>query len=87
MTAFYKLVTGGFIDGFGTNGNDEVAEITEQEYNGLLAFFDTRPKAPDGKAYVLRDDPREWVLVDAPIEDDDVDDAEAFEILFGGGGE
>lgn len=84
MTAFYKVVSDGFIDGFGTNGNDEVTEITEAEYGELVAFFHTRPTAPDGKAYRMKADPLEWVLVDAPIEDDDIDDAEAYNIIFGG---
>lgn len=86
MTAFYKVITNGFIDGFGTNGNDEATGITEAEYGELIAFFRTRPTAPDGKMYLLRDDPLEWVLVDAPLEDDDIDDAEAFDIIFGGDG-
>ena len=85
MTAFYKVVSDGFINGFGTNGNDDVTEITEAEYNEIMAFFKTMPKAPDGKMYRMKADPLEWVLVDAPIEDDDIDDAEAFDIIFGGG--
>lgn len=84
MTAFYKVITNGFIDGFGTNGNDEVTGITEAEYGELIAFFRARPTAPDGKMCRLKADPLEWVLVDAPIEDDDIDEAEAYNIIFGG---
>ena len=85
MTNFYKIVEDGFIAGFGTNGDDSVTAITEEEYNDLVAFFRTRPAAPSGKAYIMRDNPREWVLIDVPIVEDDIDDAEAFDIVFGGG--
>lgn len=84
MRAFYKLVHDGYIDGFGTNGGDDVTKITEAEYNELNEFFKTMPKAPDGKMYRMKADPLEWVLFDAPIEDDDIDDAEAYNIIFGG---
>lgn len=85
MTAFYKIVENGFATGFGTNGGDDVTGITETEYNALLEMFAARPTAPDGYAYRLQDDPREWVLVEMPPDpDEDIDDAEALEILLGG---
>lgn len=85
MTEFYKVVNGGIIEGCGTNGNDDATEITEDEYRALREMMHNCPTAPDGYAYALQDDPREWVLVEPPDEpDDDIDDAEAFEILFGG---
>lgn len=84
MTDFYKVVIDGFVDGFGTNGNDSVTEITEAEYDELRSMFRSMPTAPDGYAYLLRDNPREWVLIEVPIEDEDIDDVEAFEMLFGG---
>lgn len=82
MNDFYKVVSDGYVDGFGTNGADNVTAITEAEYNALTAMFAARPTAPDGYAYLLQDDPREWVLVEMPEED--IDDAEALEILLGG---
>ena len=84
MTAFYKIVDDDVIIGFGTNGSDEVTAITESEYAALLSMFNEKPTAAGGYDFLLRDDPREWVLVEAPIGDEDVDDAEAFEMLFGG---
>lgn len=85
MTEFYKIVDeSSYIAGFGTNGSDNASEITEAEYDALTDFLPTRPTAPEGYSYVIRDNPREWVLVEVPIVDDDIDDAEAFEILFGG---
>lgn len=85
MTAFYKIVSNGFIDGFGTNGNDTVTAITEEEYDALTAMFAERPTAPSGFAYVMQDNPREWVLVELPPDDDpDLDEAELLNILMGG---
>ncbi len=85
MNDFYKVVSDGYIDGFGTNGPDNVTGITEAEYNSLLEMFASRPSAPEGYAYLLRDDPREWVLVELPPDpDEDIDDGEALEILLGG---
>lgn len=55
MTAFYKIVHDGYIEGFGTNGGDDAAEITEAEYAALRAVFAARPHA-DGCDYRLRED-------------------------------
>lgn len=84
MIEFYKVVEDGYVDGFGTNGPDNVPEITETEYNNLAEMFASRPSAPEGYAYLLQDDPLEWVLVELPPDDPDIDDAEALEILLGG---
>ena len=87
MIDFYKVVSDGYIDGFGTNGPDTVTEITEAEYAELQAVFSERPTPPDGYDYQLQDDPLEWVLVELPPEPDpDVDDDEALVILLGGAG-
>lgn len=85
MTAFYKVVESGYIVGFGTNGADNVTAITEDEYNELAEMFATRPTAPEGYAYMIQDDPREWVMVEMPPDPDpELTDAEALEILLGG---
>lgn len=84
MREYYKVAANGYIEGFGTNGPDNVPAITEAEYNNLAEMFASRPSAPEGYAYLLRDDPREWVLVEMPPEDPEMDDSEAFEFLFGG---
>ena len=86
MTAFYKIVEDSYIVGFGTNGGGEVSAITEDEYNDLTEMFATRPTAPNGYAYMIQNDPREWVLVELqPDPDPELTDAEALEILLGGG--
>ncbi len=84
MTAFYKVVEDGFVTGFGTNGGDDVTGITETEYNALADMIADRPTAPEGYAYMIQDDPREWVLVELPPEDPDLTADEAMEILLGG---
>ncbi len=84
MTAFYKVVEDGFVAGFGTNGGDNVTAISETEYDSLTEMFQDRPTAPEGYAYMIQDDPREWVLVELPPDDPEMDDSEAFEFLFGG---
>ena len=85
MTAFYKIVDdGGYITGFGTNGSDSMTAITEEDYNSLLTMFSNRPTAEEGHAYILRDDPREWVLIEVHVEPDDPTPEEALNILLGG---
>ncbi len=85
MIEFYKVLDEQFISGFGTNGNESVTEISKSEYEQLRTLFAERPTAPSGYAYLLQDDPLEWVLVELPPEPDpDIDDAEALEILLGG---
>lgn len=85
MTDFYKVVSDGYIIGFGTNGGNDVTRITEAEYEQLQAVFAERPTPPAGYDYLLQDDPLGWVLVEMPPDpDEDIDDAEALEILLGG---
>lgn len=87
MTAYYMIVDeNGYISGFGTNGSDNVTSITEEEFDSLSAMIRNRPLAPEGYAYVLRNDPMEWVLIELPPEpsDEPIDEKEAFEILIGG---
>lgn len=84
MTDFYKIVDNGYIVGFGTNGSDSVISVAEDEYDALVSMFAERPTAPSGYAYLLQDDPLEWVLVELPPEPEpDIDDAEALDILLG----
>lgn len=85
MTAFYKIVdNNGYIAGFGTNGSDNATAITEEDYNSLTTMFESRPTAEEGHAYILRDNPREWVLIEVPVEPDEPDAEEALSILLGG---
>ena len=76
---YYKIIdSDGFVAGFGTNGSG--IAITEKEFQSLTAMFTDRPTAPVKKIYILRDNPYEWVLVDAQPEPELTDD-EAMEII------
>lgn len=64
-------------------------EITDVEYEAILAAIERKPKAEPGYQYRLRADTLEWILVELPPapEDEDISPEEAMEILMGGGGE
>ena len=62
-------------------------EITETEYNDIMAIIQNRPSA-DGKGYRLKTD-LTWEEYDLPPEpepsdEDELSDAEALNILLGG---
>lgn len=78
---YYKVTNDGHIIGFGTNGNDECAAITEEEYTQLRAVFADRPMAPAGFVYLLKTD-LTWELVE--MEEPDLDDEELLAVLLGG---
>ena len=65
-------------------------EITESEYNEIMAVIQNRPQA-DGKGYRLKTD-LTWEEYDLPPEPepsdgDELSDAEALNILMGGANE
>lgn len=66
MTNYYKIVSDGYIIGIGTNGNDNVTEITESEYSEILAVIAGKPADPEGYTYKLRADDLELELVELP---------------------
>lgn len=81
-----KITDEGFIVGLvdGAQGTHGV-EVTEQEYTELTDLFHNMPTPREGYEYKLTIN-REWVEV--PIDTDpDLVDAEALEILLGGGSE
>lgn len=82
MTAFYKVVVGGFIIGFGTNGNNNTESITKEEYDIIVSVFNAKPSPPEGYDYLILNETKEWVLVESQ-ESSEIDDSEAFAILMG----
>lgn len=69
---YYKIVSDGYILAIGTGTGGE--EITEAEYNSLMATIQSRPKAEPGWGYRLKTD-LTWELVEVPIlEDEEVDE-------------
>lgn len=80
----YKQLADAYIVAIGTGPGG--TEITEAEYNSILAIIRNRPQA-QGKGYHLRED-LEWEEYDLPEEpkadDEEISDEEALNILLGG---
>lgn len=79
-----KVVIDGHILGIGkTTGS---GNISDADYARLTEVLKNKPEAPEGYIYLLHDEDETWELiaVDPPDPDPDVDDAEAFQYLFGG---
>lgn len=60
-------------------------EITETEYNRILAIIRNCPTAPDGCAYRLTEN-LEWELLELSVEETDPEltESEALNIILGG---
>lgn len=81
---FYKQIVDGYITLIGTNGSAD-AEITESEYNEILAVIHDKPKATETTDYRLREDLTwEAYPIDPPDPDPEIDETELLEILMGG---
>ena len=78
---YYKTVVNGYIEQIGTDTGG--TKITKTEYNQILAAVRAMPAAEEGYGYRLKED-LTWELFELPEPSDDVDDAEALEILLGG---
>lgn len=58
--------------------------ITKEEYDRIKAIIENRPVAPKGFAYRLTAD-LEWELYELPaVEDPELTEAEALDIILGG---
>lgn len=78
-----KYVVDEYIIGIGTGSGGE--EITEQEYQELLDIIRGCPAPDDGFGYRLKSD-LNWEQYELPVVDsEDISEAEALEILLGGG--
>jgi hypothetical protein len=83
---YYKTIIDGYIESVSTGAGG--VPITEEEYNTILEFARSAPKADDGHVYKLRADNLEWELVElppSPDPPDEVNDTEALAIILGGG--
>ena len=82
---YYKQTANNCIIAIGTGAGG--TEITEAEYNEILAIIQNRPSA-DGKGYRLKTDLawEEYDLppVPEPSDDDEISTDEALNILLGG---
>lgn len=82
---YYKTIIDGYIESVSTGTGG--VPITEEEYNTILKFARSAPKADGGYVYKLRADNLEWELIELPPSPDppnEVDDTEALSILIGG---
>lgn len=79
---YYKQISDGYIICIGTGGGKE---ITESEYNKILAVIHDKPKATETTDYRLREDLTwEAYPIDPPDPDPEINDEELLEILMGG---
>lgn len=79
---YYKLINEGYLEsvGIGETGT----EITEDEYNDILAVIHAKPTATDTTEYRLREDLTwEEYEIDPPDPDPEIDDSELLDILMG----
>lgn len=82
---YTKQISDGFIVCIGTGGGG--VEITEAEYEEILTVIRNKPARTDTTDYRLREDLTwEAYEVEPPEpEEEELSDAEALEILLGGG--
>ena len=86
---YSKIVIDGYIEGIGTykSRSNMDGDITEAEYNSIMAVIQNRPQS-DGKGYRLKTDLtwEEYDLppVPEPSDEEEVSDSEALSILLGG---
>lgn len=79
---YYKMVESGYITAIGTGGGG--VEITEQEYNAIMAVIQQKPQRTETTDFRLKED-LTWEEYEVPPEpeDEDVDDGEALGIITG----
>lgn len=63
---YFAVISGGFVDSFGTAAREIATFITESRYNEIKSKLGNHPTAPDGYTYKLRADTLEWELVELP---------------------
>lgn len=82
----YKLVVDGYILFFGTGYMG--TEITDAEYERIVSCVHSKPEAPDGYGYRLKDGDFTWELYELPPEEpEELSETEqkalAYDILMG----
>ena len=81
---YYKMIIDGYIVAVGSGSGG--TEITAEEYSELLNIIRTKPVASEGYDYRLKAD-LTWELYELPpmpIEDEEISDTEALNIITGG---
>lgn len=83
MKHFFET-SGGYVICVGTGGG---TEITKEQYNAILDIIRNKPADTETTAYRLREDLTWEAFQPDPPEPEDIDESEAWEIIFGGGAE
>lgn len=83
---YFKIISDAQIVAIGKGSSG--TEITETEYNDILAIIRSCPTPPDGKGYRLKTD-LTWEEYDLPpdpepSDEDELSEAETLDILLGG---
>lgn len=79
---FYKQTDGDYITMIGIGSG--WTEITESEYNEIMAVIRNKPQGTATTDYRLREDLTWEEYEIPPMPEPDIDDSEALEILLGG---
>lgn len=83
MMRYYMQSESGYILSVGTG--ESGTEITETRYNEILSAIRSKQTGTETTDYRLKEDLTwEEYEVEPPEENPDIDDAEAFDIIFGG---
>ena len=81
---YYKMIIDGYLVAVGSGSGG--TEIAEADYNNLLEIIRNKPIAESGYDYRLKSD-LTWELCELPpmpIEDEEISDTEALNIITGG---
>ena len=81
---YYKMIIDGYLVAVGSGSGG--TEITAEEYAELLNIIRSKPVATEGYDYRLKTD-LTWDVYERPViplEDDEISDTEALNIITGG---
>ncbi len=82
MERLYKQISDGYIFAIGKGLGG--TEITQTEYDAISSAIAEKPERTGNTDYLLRED-LTWEAYEVePEEEPDIDEAEAFDIIFGG---
>ena len=85
MKRYYKNIEDGYLIAIGTGPGGE--EITQEEYDEILAVINDRPADEPGYTHRLKPD-LTWEQVAAPVipeDEQEISDEQALDIILGGG--
>lgn len=83
---YYKNADGGYITAIGTGSGGD--EITESEYNGIMAVIQAKPSRGETVDYRLREDLTWEAFAVEPVDptEEILDAQDALDAIFGDGG-